>query len=136
MKLIDKVKNIINQHELKPLLLPEGYNNVYCFLKEYPNFKKDFETNKDDFYLFDKYRSYVPRGWYGFSIGTPIIPIWNEIIEQILDLCIENDPNFEIHQIKIKFGTICFYCYSEVIEDIFDIEVLIYNTLRDDALIY
>ena len=62
--------------------------------------------------------------------------IRNEIIEKILDLCILNDPDFEIHQIKLKFGGIRFYVQSNVIEDIFDVESLIENTFYDRALIF
>ena len=92
----------------------------------------DFEMRK----LNKKYREYIPQGWYGFDIGTPIIPAWMEIIDNIVELCVENDPDFEIHQIKLKFGGICFYVYSNVIDDIHDIEYLILNTLNDRALIY
>jgi len=136
MKILDKAQEIFNQYELKPLMFPEGHNNVYSFLSAYPEFKKDFESEKDDGYLIDKYRTHIPRGWYGFSIGSPIIPEWCEIIDKILEVCIEADPNFEIHQIKIKFGGIRFYCGSEIIEDLHEIESLIDNTLFDKALIY
>jgi hypothetical protein len=136
MKLLDKVKEIISQYELKPLTFPDGHKNVYTFLNAYPEFKKDFETDKDDFYLIKKYSKHIPRGNYGFSIGKPIIPTWNEIIEKVLDLCISVDPDFEIYQVKIKFGAMHFNVHSEVIEDCLKIDILIMNTLRDNALIY
>lgn len=136
MKILDKIQAVFDKHELHSLTFPDGHKDVYTFLKEYPEFKKDFETEKDDMYFIKKYRNRIPKGWYGFSIGSPIIPSWNEIIEEILELCIEADPDFEIHQIKLKFGGICFYCHSNVIEDLFDVERLIESTLHDRALIY
>lgn len=136
MKILDQIQAIFDSYELHELTFPNEHKNVYTFLKEYPEFKNDFETEKTDMYFIEKYRKHIPQGWYGFSIGSPIIPTWNEIIEKILEVCINSDPDFEIHQIKIKFGGICFYCGSEVIEDLFDVERLIEKTLFDRALIY
>jgi len=136
MKLLDQIKEIFNKYELKLTELPTDHKNVYSFLRECPEFKKNFHNDKTDWYFIEKYRSHIPKGWYGFSLGDPIIPIWCEIIDEIVQLCIDNDPNFEIHQIKIKFGGICFYVESNIIEDTFEIECLIENTLYDKALIY
>ena len=136
MKILDKAQEIINQHELNPLILPENHKNVYTFLREYPEFKKDYQAELTDEYFNNKYGKYVPKGWYGYDVGSPIIPTWCEIIDKIVELCIASDPNFEIHEIKLKFGGIRFYCNSEVIEDIFEVESLIENTLWDKALIY
>jgi hypothetical protein len=136
MKILDKVQEIFNQHELKPIQIPDTFNDVYVFLGCYPEFSKEFESKKDDSYFLKKYRKYIPEGHYGFSIGTPIVPEWCEIIDEILELCIKTDPNFEICQVKIKFGTIHFNVYSDVIEDTTDVDVLIMNTLHDKALIY
>jgi len=136
MKILDKIQEVINQHELNSLILPEKHNNVYTFLKEYPEFSKDYQTEKNDSYLLKKYKNHIPKGWYGFDIGEPIIPSWNNIIEEVLEICIKADPLFEIHQIKLKFGGIRFYCGSAVIEDLHDVESLIENTLWDKALIY
>jgi hypothetical protein len=136
MKIFDKVIEIFNQYNLKPIVLPEEHNNIYSFLKTYPEFKKDFETEKDDFYFINKYSKNIGKGYYGFSIGTPIVPEWNEIIEKILDVCINTDPDFEIHQIKLKFGGIRFYVYTNIIEDIDDVEMLVMKKMYDNALIY
>jgi len=136
MKLLSNVQEIFNQYQLNELIFPDDNKNVYEFLQSYPEFKKDFVSEKNDMYLIKKYRKYISAGHYGFSIGEPIVPTWNEIIDKILELCIANDLNFEIHQIKLKFGGICFYVHSNVIEDIFDVELLIESTLHDRALIY
>ena len=136
MKILEKVQEIFNQYELKPLVLPENFTNVYLFIRKYPEFGKDFKSSIEDSDLNTKYRKHIPKGWYGFDIGTPIIPAWMEIIDKIVEVCVEADPYFEIHQIKIKFGGIRFYTKSNVIEDLHDVEHLIDNKLFDNALIY
>lgn len=136
MKILDKVIEIFNQYDLKPIELPKTHKNIYSFLKVYPEFRKEYETEKNDFYFINKYRKYISERNYGFSIGTPIVREWNEIIEKILEICIEADPKFEIQQIKVKFGGMCFYVQSDIIEDIEDVEMLIMKKMRDNALIY
>jgi hypothetical protein len=136
MKILEKVQAIFNQYKLNPVILPEDYKNIYTYLREHPEFKGSYETDKDDVYFLKKYRNNIAKGHYGFAIGDPIIPAWNQILDEILELCIVSDPNFEIMQIKIKFGGIRFYVYSEIIEDIHDVEMLIDSTLFDKVLIY
>lgn len=136
MKILDKVIEIFNQYDLKPIELSNGHKNIYSFLNAYPEFRKDFETEKNDLYFINKYRKYISERHYGFSIGTPIVPEWNEIIEKILEICIEADPNFKIQQIKLKFGGMRFYVYTNIIEDIEDVEMLIMEKMRDKALVY
>lgn len=138
MKILNKVNEIFDQYELKlvELSLPKEYKNIYDYLKNNPDKKNEFISEKDDNYLFNKYCSHIPEGWYGFSIGSPIIPAWCEIIDKILELCIDTDPNFEINQIKIKFGGIRFYVHSNIIEDIFGIEILIEDRLYDNLFVY
>jgi len=136
MKILEKVQEIFNQYELKPIELPKDFKDVYMFLRKYPEFGKDFKSEIDNCSLNEKYGKYIPKGWYGFDIGIPIVPLWMEIIDKIVEACVAIDSDFEIHQIKIKFGGIRFYCGSEVIEDLHKVESLIENTLWDKALIY
>ena len=136
MKLLTKVKEIIDSYNIEPIKLPEGYKNIYQLIKDIPEVAENFKSEKDDLYLLRKYKPFISHGHYGFSIGHPTNPKWNDIIDDVLTLCIDNDPNFEIKQIKIKFGFMCFYVYSSVIEDIHEIEVLIMETLYDKAIIY
>jgi hypothetical protein len=136
MIILNEVGEIFAQYELKPIELPDGFKNVYDYLRANPLETEKFESKINDGFLLKKYREYVPKGWHGFDIGTPIIPEWMEIIDKIVELCIENDPDFEIHQIKLKFGGIRFYVESELIEDIHDVELLIEDKLFDPALIY
>jgi hypothetical protein len=136
MKILDKVQEVFNQYELKPIELPKEFKDVYMFLRAYPEFGKDFKSTIDDGDLLKKYRKHIPRGWYGFDIGTPIVPQWMEIIDKIVEICVAVDPEFEIHQIKLKFGGICFYCGSQIIDDLHEIEYLIAHKMHDRALIY
>lgn len=135
MKLLDKIQEIFNNYELKPLEF-DGFKNIYDYLNNNPEKRPEYETQYNDGYFLKKYRDHISKGHYGFSIGKPIIPVWNEILDKILEICIENDPKFEIQQIKLKFGRICFYVQSSVIEDIHEVEMLIMNKLYDKELIY
>jgi hypothetical protein len=137
MKLLTDVEKIFADYDLKPIILPKGVKNIYHYNDSNPaDCTLLYNPIVTDGYLNKKYREYIPHGWYGFDIGTPIIPAWMEIIDKIVELCVENDPDLEIHQIKLKFGEICFYVYSNVIEDILDVEILILHKLFDRALIY
>jgi hypothetical protein len=136
MKILTNVEEIFAKYDLKPIKLSKEYKDIYQYLREYPVEWEKYESKKNDSYFLKKYGEYIPKGWYGFDIGKPIIPEWMEIIDEIVELCIENDPDFEIHQIKLKFGAICFYVHSDVIEDIHDVELMLMNNLFDKALIY
>ena len=136
MKILEKVQEIFNQYDLKPIELPKEFKDVYVFLRKYPEFGKDFKSSIEDSDLNTKYRKHIPRGWYGFDVGTPIVPSWMEIIDKIVEACVAVDPEFEIHQVKLKFGGICYYCGSNIIDDLHDVEFLIAEKLFDRALIY
>lgn len=136
MKISDKVQEIFDQHKLLPIELSKDFKDVYMLLRKYPEFSKDFKSTIEDSDLNKKYRKHIPKGWYGFDIGTPIVPVWMEIIDKIVEACVAIDPDFEIHQIKIKFGGICFYCGSNIIDDLHEVECIIANNLFDRALIY
>jgi hypothetical protein len=132
MKVLDRIKKIFEDHPFSPIIL-EGEKNIYLASKE----KRDqYTTSIGDSYLFNKYRSNIPPGWYGFALGNPIIPEWVAIIEKALDVMIEVDPNLEIHQVKIKFGGVRFYVESKKIEDLSSIVRLIEEEMYDVALIY
>lgn len=61
-----------------------------------------------DIYLFQKWSYKIGKGWYGFALGD--VPfIWAEIINEFLEYLLVTCPNFEINQIKLKFGGLRFY---------------------------
>lgn len=135
MKAFDKINEIFNKYELKPIIIDNKYSNIYQYLNDNPHNRTLYKSTKDDFYFINKYKNRIPKGHYGFSIGNPIIPIWCDIIEEIIDTCIDIDPNLQICQVKLKYGSICFYI-NTIIEDIIDIEIMIGDKLYDKNLIY
>lgn len=137
MKILNSVEEICARHELKPIELPDGFKNIYLYNRTNPeDVARYYNVEKSDGYFLKKYGKHVPRGWYGFDIGVPIVPEWMDILDEVLELCTKIDKDFEIHQIKLKFGGIRFYVRSEIIEDIFDVEIYLENLLYDKALIY
>ena len=137
MKILDDIEQIFANYDLKSIELPDGFKNLYEYKDANPqDATYYYNVEKNDGYFLRKYSEYVPHGWYGFSIGTPIVPEWLDILDEILELCTELDQDFEIHQVKLKFGGIRFYVHSEIIDDIFDVEIYIENKLFDRALIY
>ena len=56
-----------------------------------------------DVYLFQKWAHKVPKGWYGFSLGS--VPFrWAQILDDFLTEAEKENKDFEIHQIKLKMG--------------------------------
>ena len=56
-----------------------------------------------DIYLFQKWAHRVPKGWYGFALGN--VPFrWAQILDDFLTEVEKENKDFEIHQIKLKFG--------------------------------
>ena len=79
-----------------------------------------------------KYKQYIPEGWYGLEFDIPVVTDYlDKVMQDLITI-----PGFELHQIKLKFGGIRFYCGSQIIEDLHDVEYLIDNNLFDRALIY
>jgi hypothetical protein len=61
--------------------------------------------------LFEKYGKYIPKGWYGFSLGSPLHLDWFKIIDEFLEYLVGLQEKgkisgFEIHQVKLKLGSI------------------------------
>jgi len=61
-----------------------------------------------DLLLFWKWAYRVGKGWYGFNLGH-IPPVWTEMLDEFLCWLEIQRPDFEIHQIKMKFGGLRFY---------------------------
>ena len=130
MKLLNKVNEIFENYKWEKYI-----DNPYKLDRKSETYKEKYNSEKSDHYFIKKYCERIGKGHYGFSLGNPIHPEWTEIIDQVLELCIENDPDFEIQQIKIKWGTVNFNVSSEVIEDIHEIDKKFYE-LSDEALVY
>ena len=75
-----------------------------------------------------KWKPKIGDGWYGFSLhGVPLS--WIEIIDEFLDHVAAVDPDFEIHQIKLKIGRIRFYvrCRDELRPEIEKLEAELFS---------
>jgi hypothetical protein len=53
----------------------------------------------------EKYKQYIPEGWYGLSFDIPEVTIYLDGVMQDLITI----PRFELYQIKLKFGMARFY---------------------------
>lgn len=137
MKLLTQVEEILNSHDLT-VNIPEDYSSVYKYERDKPEVVAAEFTHPtiDDYSLCEKYKNNIPNGWYGFSIGNPTPKNWFVVIDKILELLLQHDSALEIHQIKMKFGRICFYVESNVIEDIDDISITVTRKLYDQKLMY
>ena len=64
------------------------------------------KSESDDLRLINKWKNRIPDGWYGFDgINT----LWGKIIDDFLTELEKECPDFEIHQIKLKYGGLMFY---------------------------
>ena len=59
-----------------------------------------------DIILIEKWKNRIPNGWYGFD---GINELWGKIIDKFLTELEKECPDFQIHQIKLKFGGLRFY---------------------------
>lgn len=48
----------------------------------------------------------VPSGWSGISVG----PGWADIVLEADAALAKLNPDYEINQVKEKYGQLCFYC--------------------------
>ena len=53
----------------------------------------------------DKYKQYIPFGWYGLSFDIPEVTAYiDNIMQDLITI-----PGFQLFQIKLKFGMARFY---------------------------
>jgi hypothetical protein len=88
-----------------------------------------------------KWKDHIPKGWYGFAIGSPCPESWFNIIDEFLDYLVTIDPQLKIHQIKMKFGGIRFYVEvrgkDEEQQEFIDLQIAkLESQLFDKKLIY
>jgi len=138
----------------KILLKYKGFTNYwYPDLEEDESlyFSKDIDKYREGCYeaehiLLEKWQAYIPKGWYGFDLGSPCPKDWYKIIDEFLDylakLQLEKKiKGFEIHQIKIKFGGLRFYvswsCDDKELDEYLNLQIdRLERHLHDDKLIY
>ena len=135
MKALEKINEIRNEFKFK-YEIPKEYKNVYLYLKDFPEKKSEFTPTLTDTDLMKRSEAQIPLRYYGFSIGSPTPPQWIDYLVKVIEYLISIDPDFKIQQIKMKFGGICFYCYSNVIEDLHEISRYISEDLYDPRFIF
>ena len=94
-----------------------------------------------DVYLFQKWHEKIAPKWYGFSLSNDVPFIWATIIDEFLIWLEKECPNFEIHQIKLKWGGLRFYVSVENVTkkqftNIHDEISKLEDWLQNPALVY
>ena len=136
MKLLKSVEKIFKK-KYNPFEMPdERFKNIYQYIEANPEEKAKYIHPKNDAYFNEKYKDNITLGYYGFATNSYMPESWTEIIDDLVEIFVINDPNFEIHQIKVKFGLVRFYVSSKVIEDLPDIYKLIAEKFYSPYLIY
>lgn len=114
MNIVEKTKEIIVKHNLAEKLTFNPFkvrretksggcgwvgDGVLGFSNS-PEFQDSYlkATN-----LQNKYQNRVPENWYGFEIDCWPVN-WISALEEFLGELEKDSPDFEIHQIKLKYG--------------------------------
>ena len=58
-----------------------------------------------------KYKQYIPNGWGGLEFDISEV---TEYLDSIMEYGMVNLPDFELHQIKLKFGMCRFYFQTSI----------------------
>lgn len=85
--------------------------------------------------LLENFAHRVGKGWYGISLSQPTPNSWFLFMTDFLRLIEKNNPDFEIQQIKIKFGGIRIYL-SKISKETQKLISIAENELFDKHLIY
>ena len=60
MKILELVKRIIEEHDLKPIELPDRFKNIYDYLKAFPEKADEYKSPMSDWVLINKYEMNIP----------------------------------------------------------------------------
>ena len=63
------------------------------------------KDSNSDIVLLQKWVSRVGKDWYGFDVGD-IPPAWTQILDEFFTWLEIQCPDFQIHQVKIKAGSL------------------------------
>lgn len=100
----NKTTDIISQLKTKYNLAPNSYYTQNPYSNTLIN-----QTSAKEIKLRKKWAARVPPGWYGISVGLPAPEVWFDVLDEFLDWVVLNNKDFEIWQIKCKFGEIVVY---------------------------
>jgi hypothetical protein len=123
MAQMNKALELIEKYGLKP-------NSYYT---ESPYKNRDPNEIDWDKFLNVKWCDYIADGYYGFSLN-PIPNNCASAIDEFLIWIKENDRDFKILQVKIKYGGARIYIQTKL--DIQDQIHLLENAIFDEQLIY
>jgi hypothetical protein len=76
--------------------------------KEQAEHRKRSDNYISDITMFSKWAYRVGKGWYGFSLGN-VPRVWTDLLDDFLTWLESQCPDFEIHQIKMKLGSVRVY---------------------------
>jgi hypothetical protein len=119
---MNKAQQIIQKFDLHP----NGYEFPTTTIGDHDYVEK----------LHQKHHTHIGEGWSGFADLPNGIPlIWIEAIDQFLQYVKDDYPDFQIQQIKLKYGGVRMYIdgVPDYIQD--EVQELV-ATLHDDQLIY
>lgn len=132
-----KIEELIQKYNLKKDGYCEGVDALYGVSEHSDDVKARFfdTVYEKEMALNNKYADRIPKGWYGFSLGTPTPVLFFDVIEEFLDYAIEQCPNLVILQVKIKFGGLRLYIdrvTEQIAKECFELQDLLF----DSKLIY
>jgi len=73
-----------------------------------PGKRFDHYCYTSDILLFYKWAYRVGKGWYGFALGN-VPRVWTDVLDEFLEWMEKQRPDFEIHQVKMKFRRLKLY---------------------------
>lgn len=121
----EKFKNLLKKHKL-------SRNSYY---QSSPYKQEVGQCSKGELALLENWSHHVAKGWYGISLGQPTPDSWFRFLDAFLRLVRDYNPNFEIHQIKMKFGGL--RCYlGNINEETRELVSQVEEIMYDDELIY
>lgn len=143
MNVLEKTKQIIAKHNVvanflsfNPFKVRRELRGSYGIavingFNDAPEFKDSYLKYTN---LQNRYKNKVGKSWYGFDIDCWPVN-WIDALEEFLSELEKDSPDFEIHQIKLKFGRARIYL-ANLSEDAYYSIDLLEEVMRDSNLIY
>jgi len=129
MTILETTRQIIQKHKLEEKL---PFNPFKDQTQNYwlSDHFKDSQAKTEE--LAARYESRIPIGWYGFDCSCWPIS-WMNALEEFLAELERDSPDFEIHQVKLKFSSARIYLNNlsaEAWKAVNELE----NAMQDDNL--
>lgn len=121
----DRVDKLIAKYKLAP-------NSYY---KESPYDGVYPDISKAELMLVENWQNRTKKGWYGISIGQPCPESWFAFLNEFLYIVEKYNKDFEILQIKMKYGSIRIYL-DKISDETQDEVSKVQSFLHDRFLVY